>query len=67
MNCSTMTTVLYVDQWDWELAITEEQRNLKLLREVVQKIWKVIKDAEIHVQNLFPKLKTNKYPIYQKK
>jgi len=52
----------YVDQWDWELAITKEQRNLKFLREVVEKIWKVLKGAETHVQKLFPKLKTDKYP-----
>ncbi|MCJ7778351.1 MAG: aspartate--ammonia ligase, partial [Sedimentisphaerales bacterium] len=52
----------YVDQWDWELAITEKQRNLDLLRNVVRKIWKVIKGAEIHVQELFPQLKTDKYP-----
>jgi aspartate--ammonia ligase len=52
----------YVDQWDWELAITAEQRNLKFLKEVVEKLWKVLKDAETHVQKLFPQLKTDKYP-----
>ena len=52
----------YVDQWDWELAITEEQRNLKLLKQVVEKIWKVLKGAETHVQELFPRLKTDRYP-----
>jgi aspartate--ammonia ligase len=52
----------YVDQWDWELAITAEQRNLKFLKEVVEKIWKVLKGAETHVQKLFPQLKTDKYP-----
>ncbi|KPK50056.1 MAG: aspartate--ammonia ligase [Planctomycetes bacterium SM23_25] len=52
----------YVDQWDWELAITPEQRNLRFLREVVEKIWKVIKGAETYVQELFPELKTDKYP-----
>ncbi len=52
----------YVDQWDWELAITEEQRNLDLLRDVVRKIWKVLKGAETHVQELFPQLKTDQYP-----
>jgi len=52
----------YVDQWDWELAITKDQRNLKLLKQVVQKIWKVLKGAEMHVQKLFPKLRTDKYP-----
>ncbi len=52
----------YVDQWDWELVITKEQRNLQFLREVVEKLWKVLKGAERHVQNLFPQLKTDKYP-----
>jgi aspartate--ammonia ligase len=52
----------YVDQWDWELAITAEQRNLKFLREVVEKLWKVLKGAERHVQQMFPQLKTDKWP-----
>jgi len=52
----------YVDQWDWELTITKEQRNLKFLREIVEKLWKVIKGAETHVQQMFPQLKTDKYP-----
>jgi aspartate--ammonia ligase len=52
----------YVDQWDWELAITAEQRNLNFLREVVTKIWKVLKGAETHVQELFPQLKNDRYP-----
>lgn len=52
----------YVDQWDWEQVITVEQRKLEYLKEVVRKIWKVLKGAESHVQNLFPKLKTVKYP-----
>jgi len=52
----------YVDQWDWELAITPEQRNLQFLKEVVRKLWKVLKGAENHVQQLFPQLKTDKYP-----
>jgi aspartate--ammonia ligase len=52
----------YVDQWDWELAITEEQRNLEFLTAVVQKIWKVLKGAEQHVQAMFPQLVSDKYP-----
>jgi len=52
----------YVDQWDWELAITKEQRNLKFLKEVVKKLWKVITGAEHHLQKLFPQLKTDRYP-----
>ncbi len=52
----------YVDQWDWELVVTEEQRNLQYLTQVVEKIWKVLKGAETRVQELFPRLKTDKYP-----
>ena len=51
----------YVDQWDWELAITEDQRNLQLLKQVVEKLWKVLKGAETHLQGIFPQLKTDKY------
>ncbi len=53
---------VYVDQWDWELVITEEQRNLKFLKEIVKKIWKVLKGAEEYIQKKFPKLKNKKYP-----
>ena len=52
----------YVDQWDWELAISKDQRNLRFLEGIVEKTWKVLKGAENHVQSLFPKLKTDKYP-----
>ena len=52
----------YVDQWDWELRITEDQRNLDFLTNVVKKIWKVLKGAEVHVQELFPALGNSKYP-----
>jgi aspartate--ammonia ligase len=52
----------YVDQWDWELAITEKERNLEYLTDVVRKLWKILKGAEQHAQELFPQLKSNKYP-----
>ncbi len=51
----------YVDQWDWERAITADQRNLTFLKEVVRKIWKVLVGAEEHVQRMFPQLKSE-YP-----
>jgi len=51
----------YVDQWDWELTITEEQRNLTFLTDVVKKIWKVLKGAESHLFAQFPTLKGS-YP-----
>ena len=52
----------YVDQWDWEKVVTEDQRNLDYLKVTVRKIWKVLKGAETHAQKLFPQLKTSKYP-----
>jgi aspartate--ammonia ligase len=52
----------YVDQWDWEKAITEKERNLDYLTDVVQRIWKVLKGAESHVQELFPELRDDRYP-----
>jgi aspartate--ammonia ligase len=52
----------YVDQWDWERVIKPNQRNIKFLKEVVGKIWKVLKGAERHVQKTYPKLKNKKYP-----
>ncbi len=57
----------YVDQWDWERTITAEQRNLKFLTEVVEKIWKVLKGAETYIQDMFPQLKTDKYPSLPEK
>jgi aspartate--ammonia ligase len=52
----------YVDQWDWERVITDQDRNLEFLKNIVRKIWKVLKGAEQHVQKMFPKLKSTKYP-----
>lgn len=54
----------YVDQWDWEKVITMEQRNLDYLKDVVRRIWKVIWGAGKHIQELFPQLKTDKYPDF---
>jgi len=53
---------VYVDQWDWERVITAEQRNLQFLKEIVNKIWKVLVGAERYAQEMFPQLKTSKYP-----
>ena len=53
---------VYVDQWDWERVITPEQRKLIFLKEIVNGIWRVIVGAEKYAQELFPQLKTDKYP-----
>jgi aspartate--ammonia ligase len=52
----------YVDQWDWEKVITENELKLDYLKDVVRKIWKVLKGAEDYVQDLFPQLKDERYP-----
>ncbi|MCJ2563245.1 MAG: aspartate--ammonia ligase [Candidatus Thermoplasmatota archaeon] len=57
----------YVDQWDWEMVISDEHRNLAFLTDIVEKIWKVLKGAETHVQEMFPQLVTDKYPSLPEK
>ena len=52
----------YVDQWDWERVITDEERNLEFLTMIVKKIWKVLKGAETFIQERFPQLKDSRYP-----
>ncbi len=52
----------YVDQWDWELSISREQRTLDFLTDIVQRLWTVIKGAEQHVFELFPALAKDGYP-----
>ena len=54
----------YVDQWDWERVITEKDRNLDFLKDVVRKIWKVIRGAGKMAQDSFPALNTEKYPDF---
>lgn len=47
---------VYVDQWDWELVISKEERNLDFLKLIVRKIYKVIVDMEKLVCEQFKKL-----------
>ncbi len=54
----------YVDQWDWEKVMSDDQRNLDYLKDTVRKIWKVIYGAGKHAQELFPQLKNDKYPDF---
>jgi len=54
----------YVDQWDWERVMTMDQRNLDFLKDIVKKIWKVIRGAGTYAQDLYPKLKATKYPDF---
>jgi aspartate--ammonia ligase len=52
----------YVDQWDWERVITAGDRNLDFLKDVVRRLYKVIKGAEELVFSKYPALVTDKYP-----
>ena len=52
----------YVDQWDWERAISADQRHVEFLEGIVKRIWKVLVEAERYAQELFPQLKTPQYP-----
>jgi aspartate--ammonia ligase len=52
----------YVDQWDWERVITEDQRTLDYLTDTVKKIWKVIYGAGEYAKEKYPELATDKYP-----
>jgi aspartate--ammonia ligase len=47
---------IYVDQWDWERVISHEERNLDFLKDVVRKIYKVLKETEMIVYKKFPAL-----------
>ena len=52
----------YVDQWDWERVITAEDRTLDTLKDTVKRIWKVLREAEQVAHDMFPQLKSDKYP-----
>ena len=47
---------VYVDQWDWERAITPADRTLDYLTDTVRSLWKVLKEAEGFVRERFPVL-----------
>ena len=40
---------LYVDQWDWEMAMTEENRTLTFLKRIVKKIYYCLKRTEFFI------------------
>ena len=40
---------LYVDQWDWERVISEDDRNLQFLKSIVEKIYDVLQQTEEYI------------------
>ena len=45
---------LYVDQWDWEQAISEQDRTIYYLRDVVKKIYRCMKRTEFYIYDRYP-------------
>lgn len=48
---------LYVDQWDWESVITKEQRSLKFLKNIVERIYSAIRRTEYLTCETYPQIK----------
>jgi aspartate--ammonia ligase len=44
---------LYVDQWDWERTISEDQRNLGFLKSIVEKIYEAVRETERKVYKTY--------------
>ncbi|MHA1992168.1 MAG: aspartate--ammonia ligase [Candidatus Hodarchaeales archaeon] len=48
---------IYVDQWDWELVINDEQRSLDYLKQTVEKIYDTIRFVEQQTVEFYPQIK----------
>lgn len=48
---------IYVDQWDWEKVILNENRNLNYLKQVVNNIYACLVETEKQVELKYPNLK----------
>lgn len=59
MNAIRRTEILdnlhsiYVDQWDWEVVISKEERNFDCLKSYVDRIYSVLKSTENYVCSLY--------------
>ncbi|NLY21674.1 MAG: aspartate--ammonia ligase [Tissierellia bacterium] len=53
---------IYVDQWDWEVIISKEDRNIDYLKQVVNKIYNVFKSCEVYINGLYPGIFQEKLP-----
>jgi len=47
---------LYVDQWDWEMTLAKENRNLNYLKQVVKRIYSAMRRTEYVVYERYPEL-----------
>ncbi|UCG48172.1 MAG: aspartate--ammonia ligase [Phycisphaerales bacterium] len=47
---------IYVDQWDWERIVRAEERNLEFLKEIVRRIYGVLRQTEAAVDARYPEI-----------
>lgn len=47
---------LYVDQWDWEMAIRPEDRNVEYLHNIVKKVFYCLKRTEFYIYDNYAKI-----------
>lgn len=47
---------IYVDQWDWEMAIDEKDRTVFYLHEIVKRIYRCLKRTEFYLYDRYPAL-----------
>ena len=50
---------IYVDQWDWELVISKEDRCMEFLKYVVNKIYNVLLEIEYLMHRYYPELESD--------
>lgn len=48
---------LYVDQWDWERVITDKERSIAFLKEIVEEIYSAILHTEFTLSECYPQLR----------
>ena len=47
---------IYVDQWDWEMAIDPKDRTVEYLKNVVRKVYRCIQRAEFYIYDRYPQI-----------
>ena len=47
---------LYVDQWDWEMAMNQGDRSLEFLTDTVRKIYRCLKRTEFFIYDNYPSI-----------
>ncbi|MCR4579244.1 MAG: aspartate--ammonia ligase [Treponema sp.] len=48
---------IYVDQWDWEMAIDPKDRTVEYLKSVVRKVYRCVQRAEFFIYDRYPQIK----------